>query len=75
MPAVAARTTYPIVSALPKLGMPTMRSALPTRRTSASPCSSSAEPVPADAWDVRGGASSQVLSRFWLQVRSGVREG
>ena len=31
MPAVAARTTYPIVSAFPKDGMPTMRSAWPTR--------------------------------------------
>jgi hypothetical protein len=51
MPAVAARTTYPIVSALPKLGIPTIRSALPTRRTSASPCSSSADAGGADGLD------------------------
>ena len=42
MPAVAARTTKPIVSALPKLGMPTIRSAWPTRRTWASPAAPSA---------------------------------
>src|SRR5215216_2926950 len=42
-----------MVSALPKLGIPTIRSALPTRRTSPSPFSSSAETGGADGLDVR----------------------
>jgi hypothetical protein len=40
---------------LPKLGIPTIRSALPTRRTSASPFSSSAEAGGAAGLDVRAG--------------------
>src|ERR671918_7756 len=42
-----------MVSALPKDGIPTIRSALPMRRTSASPSSSSADAMGADGWVVR----------------------
>src|SRR5512132_2024282 len=73
MPAVAARTTKPIVSALPKLGMPTIRSAWPTRRTSASPLASSAEEVGVERVVFSGETSSCAprVARPARQVRSG----
>src|SRR6185503_8591380 len=73
IPAVAARTTNPIVSALPKLGMPTIRSAWPMRRTSASPRASSAEGIVVERLVFRAETSScaERVARPARRVRSG----
>ena len=73
IPAVAARTTKPIVSALPKLGMPTIRSACPTRRTSAEPARVERRPGSAVGLDVRTGLLGRSSSRCSLGCPSVAR--
>src|SRR5688572_32481825 len=68
-----------MVSALPKDGIPTMRSALPTRLTSARPSVSSAEGLAAAGFEVRtsllGRASADESSGASMVARRSVSTG